>query len=364
MKIREFNIVAYYLPQYHAIPENDEWWGKGFTEWTNVAKARPLFRGHRQPHIPADLGFYNLLHTDDQLAQIKVAREAGITAFCYWHYWFGDGKLLLEKPIKNVLEHSELDMPFCFGWANESWMAKVWSEDVSAKGKVLIEQSYPGDNDIIAHFEYLKPYLQDHRYFKIEGKPVFVIYRPYSLPDQRHFISLFNKLIKDNGIADKFYFIGHTVKDTDIINLLKIYDAVNIVRYGCYRYDLDLVKKIPLELFKYKVLKQPLAIKYKKIIKHLSLPIDRNEKVIPTIVPNWDHTPRSGRRGSVYTDVTPELFEWHVRDVISKVRDKQNKVVFLKSWNEWGEGNYLEPDIDNGHTFLEVLRHSLEMDSF
>ena len=352
-------IIAYYLPQYHSIPENDMWWGKGFTEWTNVAKAKPLFKGHKQPHVPADLGFYNLLNVNDQRAQIELAKESGITAFCYWHYWFGNGKLLLEKPIKNVLSDMSLDFPFCFGWANESWQAKVWSSSGNTSGKTLIKQEYPGDDDINQHFRYLKPYLEDRRYFRINDRPVFVIYRPNQLPNKQDFVCKFNKLIKESRIAESFHFIAHTINDSEIDDLLLSFDSVNVVRFGCYRFDNRLIRKIPLELIKYKLFGKPLAISYKKIVPHLTLEIDKHERVIPTIIPNWDHTPRSGNKGSVYTHVTPELFHKHVQNVFDSIKDKKTQIVFLKSWNEWGEGNYLEPDIENGHIYIDVLKHAV-----
>lgn len=349
-------IIAYYLPQFHAIPENDEWWGKGFTEWTNVAKARPLFKGHEQPHIPADLGFYNLLHTDVQKAQIELAKEAGVTGFCYWHYWFGNSHQLLEKPIKNVLEHKELDFPFCFGWANESWQAKVWSSRDTCKGNVLIEQLYPGDEDIDKHFDYLESYLQDKRYYRIEDRPVFVIYKPYLLPDIVYFKNYFNHLIKKSGIAESFYFIGYTVNDKEIDDLSQKLDAVNIVRTGCYRFDKSLIQRIPLSLIKYKCLNYPLILPYKKILKFFSKSVDKEENIIPTIIPNWDHTPRSGKKGVVFYKPTPELFAEHVDNVLDSIKNKKNQVAFIKSWNEWGEGNYMEPDTKYGKAFIETLR--------
>lgn len=348
-------IIAYYLPQYHSIKENDEWWGKGFTEWTNVAKARPLFKGHEQPHIPADLGFYNLLNIDDQKAQIRYAKDAGISAFCYWHYWFGNGRLLLEKPIKNVLNNKEIDLPFCFGWANESWQSKVWSSNGMSRGKVLMEQLYLGDDDILNHFNYLKPYLLDSRYYRIKGRPVFTIYRPYQLKNAQHFLETFNRLIKESGIADSFYFIGHTIDDKEIGDLLSLYDAVNIVRVGCYRYDKELIKRITFRLFRYKVFNTPLVLQYKKLINYFSKEIDRNERVIPTLIPSWDHTPRSGKKGVVFQGSNPILFEEHVNRVYSMVKDKKEPIVFLKSWNEWGEGNYIEPDTKYGIQYLNVL---------
>lgn len=352
-------IIAYHLPQYHSIPENDHWWGKGFTEWINVAKARPLFRGHYQPNIPADLGFYNLSHYEDQKAQMTLAKQAGVTAFCYWHYWFGKDNLLLQKPTENLLVHPDLDLPFCFGWANETWMAKVWNNNGITKGKVLIEQKYEGEDDIIAHFNYLRPFISDKRYYRVNNRPVFVVYRPFQLPNAKHFIDSFNQLIKESGIADNFYFIAHTLNDDEIPDLLEVFDSVNIVRVGCYRFDKNLIKNIKWPLFNYKFLHKPLILKYKKLIRYFSKDIDKDERVIPSIIPSWDHTPRSKNKGVVYQGSTPELFEEHLNTVFNIVSHKTNQLVFLKSWNEWGEGNYMEPDLKNGDSYIKVLRKVL-----
>src|SRR5208283_1156501 len=166
-------LIALYLPQYHPIPENDEWWGKGFTEWTNVVKAKPSFRGHRQPHIPADLGFYDLRVPETRIAQAELALEYGIGGFCYWHYWFGEGKKLLEKPFEEVLKSGEPDFPFCLAWANESWTG-VWH---GSPDKVLREQTYPGSNDDEAHFYYLLTAFRDSRYLKVDDRPIFYVYK-------------------------------------------------------------------------------------------------------------------------------------------------------------------------------------------
>ncbi|MBQ4029820.1 MAG: glycoside hydrolase family 99-like domain-containing protein, partial [Prevotella sp.] len=170
-------VIAYYLPQFHPIPENDKYWGKGFTEWTNVAKARPLFRGHYQPRIPADLGFYDLRMPEVREAQAELAREAGIEGFCYWHYWFGHGKRLLERPFNEVVASGKPDFPFCLAWANHDWTTKTWEKGV--KDGMIAEQLYLGKEDYRLHFNTLLPAFKDHRYIRIDGKPLFVIYDPY-----------------------------------------------------------------------------------------------------------------------------------------------------------------------------------------
>lgn len=352
-------IIAYYLPQYYPFKENNEWWGEGFTEWTNVGKARPLFRGHYQPKVPADLGYYDLRMNEVKEKQVVLAKEAGVTAFCYWHYWFGNGRVLLDTPLKQVLDSGKPDFPFCLGWANESWMSKTWNSDGSFEGKMLMEQLYPGDEDIINHFNYIKRAISDKRYLRIDNKPVFVIYRPLLHPDINHFMEVWNKLIVDAGIADGFFFIAHTVNANEITNLEELsFDAINIVRVGEYRFNKDVIKRIPFKLFKFKILHKPLVLKYSFISKYfIDERVDKETNIIPTIIPNWDHTPRSGNGGSLFHMVTPELFDKHVRKALNVIKDKpeSRQILFVKSWNEWGEGNYMEPDLRYGKSFIKVL---------
>ena len=174
----QMKIIAYYLPQFHPFKQNDEWWGEGFTEWTNVAKAKPLFKGHYQPKIPSILGFYDLRLPETREKQVQLAKEAGIYGFCYWHYWF-NGTELMERPFKEILNSGKPDFPFCLGWANESWMAKLWSKN-GVTGKTLIAQTY-SDEDDVKHFEAYKQAFQDNRYIRIKGKPFFLIYRPLDM---------------------------------------------------------------------------------------------------------------------------------------------------------------------------------------
>ncbi|MEQ1907083.1 MAG: glycoside hydrolase family 99-like domain-containing protein, partial [Pirellulaceae bacterium] len=188
-------IIANYLPQFHPIPENSAWWGEGFTEWTNVAKARPLFPGHYQPHVPADLGFYDLRVPETRAAQAEMASAYGVEAFCYWHYWFG-GKLILERPLQEVVRSGEPDFPFCVAWANESWTG-IW---YGASDRMLMEQTYPGVEDYTKHFYYLLPMFTDPRYVKVDGKPLFMLFRPDSLPNVRQFLDLWRGLAIKEGL--------------------------------------------------------------------------------------------------------------------------------------------------------------------
>jgi lipopolysaccharide biosynthesis protein len=358
-------VIAFYLPQYHPFKENDEWWGKGFTEWTNVAKARPLFIGHYQPKIPADLGFYDLRVPEVREEQARLAREAGIEGFCYWHYWFS-GHELMERPFWEVVESGKPNFPFCIGWANETWKSKLWNKDGSlAEGtKVLIEQTY-SEADDIAHFYRMLPAFRDRRYICVDGKPLVFIHQGEDLPE--HTIRIWNRLAKENGL-NGIHFVGRikTAKNSEekkAILINKGFDAVTVARLGTSSLKETIFDKIvrkSWQFFRYYGCCH--LISYKKELKTLCDPLfDSSEDVYPGLYPNWDHSPRSGRNGFIIIGSTPELFKIHVEQVLNTVSGKQeeHRIVFAKSWNEWGEGNYLEPDQKFGKGYLEVLAHFL-----
>lgn len=351
-------IIAYYLPQFHPIKENNEWWGEGFTEWTNVGKAKALYPGHYQPRVPKDLGYYDLRLNQVRNQQVALAREAGVDAFCYWHYWFGNGKRLLELPFNEVLKSGDPDFPFCLGWANESWKAKVWNLSSAKSEKVLIEQKYPGPDDVKKHFYELLEAFKDKRYLRIRNKPVFVIYKPFLMPEPHIFIATWNELSKVENISDGIHFIAYTENSSDLKKLLEMgFSAVNIVRNAEQKYNKNLQKKIIIPALKYKLFNMPLVINYDLVSKYFVQDIDKHASVYPTIIPNWDHTPRSGRKGTVYHNSTPGAFSKHVQKVLEIVARKNecDQIIFLKSWNEWAEGNYMEPDLKFGKEYIETL---------
>lgn len=354
-------IIAYYLPQYHRTPHNDEWWGEGFTEWTNVRKAKPLFKGHEQPKVPADLGYYDLTDPRVRGRQAALAREAGVDGFCYYHYWFGNGHAELETPFNQVVESGQPTMPFCLCWANESWQRKFWNKDGAVThAKVLAEQTYPGEDDDRAHFEWLIKAFKDPRYLKIDNKPVFVIYKPLEFPEVNRFIERWNQWALAEGF-DGMYFIGFTFKaDTESRQILDLgFDAVN----SC-RLNRDKIRSWGWLVRKLKslILNTPRRAKYAKIFPTLISEIERTDpRVIPTLIPNWDHTPRSGTKGDLLTECDPTLFEQHCVDVLGSVAKKDEPALcFIKSWNEWGEGNYMEPDTRHGHGYLQALARAKE----
>ena len=351
-------IIAFYLPQYHPTPRNDKWWGKGFTEWTNVAKAKPLFPGHYQPHVPADLGFYDLRLPENREAQAIMAKEYGIYGFCYYHYWFEQGFEELEKPLDEVVRLGQPDFPFCICWANEDWCAKFWNMDGTVGKKILAEQKYPGKEDNEAHFYRLLPAFKDSRYIRYNNKLVFVIYNPFGFVGIADFMSQWNNLAEQNGLPH-FYFMAYNQ------NVDKNYDRIKDMGFdsviSCRLYHMgvsrNLFKRFYLKCLR-PLVQLPIIVNYKKEYKKLIGPYENKEDVIPTIVPNWDHTPRSGKAGMVVTNTTPEFFEKHVADVYSLLEEKKNEeqLCFLKSWNEWGEGNYLEPDQKFGSAYLVATR--------
>ena len=370
MNQKEFNprIIAYYLPQFHPFPENDDWWGKGFTEWTNVGKARPLFKGHYQPRVPADLGYYDLRLPQVREQQAELAREAGIEGFCYWHYWFGNGKQLMADIINEVIETGKPDFPFCLGWANHSWYAKNWNTNDSQKDRLLIEQQYLGEDDYRMHYEYVLNAFKDSRYIKQNEMPVFTIFSPSNLPDD--FIPLWNKWAKEDGFENGIYFIASytplSLEENDCEKwIAKGYSAVIPVRLNVHL-KYNKFHKNKLRLLSYinryfnvsKVFSQ--RYNYSDVFPFLANEMsDKREYVIPTLVPNFDHSPRSMYNGYILHDSNPDLFYKHCIEIFKNIAGKQNQLVWLRSWNEWGEGNYMEPDCRFGHKYLDALHKAL-----
>jgi hypothetical protein len=358
-------LLAFYLPQFHPIPENDVWWGKGFTEWTNVLKAKPLFPGHYQPRIPADLGFYDLRVSETRAAQAEMALEHGIQGFCYWHYWFA-GKRLLESLFQEVLESREPNFPFCLAWANESWSG-VWH---GAPGRVLQEQTYPGVDDYKAHFYTLLGAFSDDRYITVNGKPMFIVYRPNSLPDAIFFTDYWRELAHISGLKG-LYFVGVTANEA-WVPAEHGFDAVTISNHAKI---IKVLPKNPLRKFYRKLLRrQKVSAFYKMVLKrptHIYPYSEANQYFIvenrkdsgyhPCVVPNWDNTPRMGLNGLVLHDSTPELFRLQVRKAVKLVapRPANERIIFVKSWNEWAEGNHLEPDQRFGRQYLQVIREEV-----
>jgi lipopolysaccharide biosynthesis protein len=356
MEKNKARVIAFYLPQFHPIPENDEWWGKGFTEWTNVGRAKPLFKNHDQPKVPSELGYYDLRVPETRIAQAELAKEAGIEGFCYWHYWFGNGKRLLERPFNEVLTSGQPDYPFCLAWANHSWENKTWQNDKN--NKLLIEQTYNGIADYKAHFYTLINAFRDKRYILVDNKPVFYIWDPFNLPNCVEFIDLWRKLAIENGLKG-IYFIGSCTKFENRDKILRLgFDAVNISRL----YDYERLNTSKLErAITHRVFSKLKVFDYEKTLSYLVGAEERDIKCIPTLFPNWDNSPRAGKSGSIFINSSPKIFKKHVRQVLDIIKNKpnENRIVFLKSWNEWAEGNYMEPDLVYGRGYIDALKEEL-----
>lgn len=348
-------VIAFYLPQFYPTPENDEWWEPGFTEWTNVTRAKPLFKGHYQPRLPRDLGFYDLRVPETRERQAELARKAGIEGFCYWHYWFA-GRRLLDRPFREVVESGKPDFPFCLCWANHDWRAKVWHPGFP--DKLLMKQTYPGEQDYIDHFYAMLPAFKDKRYMKINGKLIFGIFVPDKFKDFKRFKEIWNRLAKENGLCG-FFFFAFIHTEADVNNFDKSYfDGIVFDTLKEERNHAKTIKKawrfIQVKLFNnYK----SYLIKYNHYIA-VSLEKFRTcPNFFPCIVPDFDHSPRSRWKGFIIKDSTPEKFERLCSEVYKIVRQKEEneRIVFVKAWNEWGEGNYLEPDQKFGDAYLQAL---------
>lgn len=358
--MKKTKLIAFYLPQYHPTKRNDEWWGKGFTEWTNVGKAKPLYPGHYQPHVPADLGYYDLRLPEVRKAQADMARDCGIYGFCYYHYWFEAGFEELERPFYEVVDSGEPDFPFCLCWANESWYSKFWNLDGTVGGKKLLaEQKYPGREDNEKHFYKLLKAFKDHRYITYQGALLFVIYKPLEFVGLKEFMEQWQELAKNNGLPE-FHFAAVTsdangeynaIKRCGIETIISTDLGVNMAR------NLTLMDKIKMKLYRKIYRKAPMILDYGKYYPYLTSLCKEYQDLIPSLFPNWDHSPRSGSGSTVIENATPENFDRHVRRACKILEARQGeKLCFLKSWNEWGEGNYVEPDLRFGHGFLDVIR--------
>ncbi|MBO4800947.1 MAG: glycoside hydrolase family 99-like domain-containing protein [Bacteroidaceae bacterium] len=376
-------IIGLYLPQYHPIPENDEWWGPGFTEWNNVVKARPLFRGHYQPRLPADLGFYDLRLLEIREQQAALAREAGLEGFCYYHYWFGHGKQLLERPFNEVLASGKPDLPFCLCWANHDWTNKTWKKGSSLRQDSMIMQMHYDFEDHKLHFQTLLPAFRDPRYIKVDGKPIFAIWAPRKFPEIRRFIDLWQQMARENGL-EGIHFIGYTdnvrktVRDEngkqtfwDVNQAGNIYKEIldmgfdAVMSSGLFRAQTMCKGRLRAVLSKIgenSLLPYSYRTDYARTMKYYYVKEDGWENVYPTLLPQWDRTPRAGSKTNPLVDSTPEKFQRTVEEAIALCHKKQSQhqILFLKAWNEWGEGNYVEPDQRFGHGYLQALRLAQE----
>lgn len=380
--------IAIHLPQYYPFPENNEWWGKGFTEWTNVTRAKPLFKTHYQPHLPADLGFYDLRLEEARLAQEALAKKYGIYGFCYYHYWF-NGKRLLNEPIDRKLKNSKEDLPFMLCWANENWTRR-WD---GQEHEVLIKQEY-NEQDDIAHIRFLcKEIFSDERYIKIEGKPFITIYKPQLFPNIKNTIKTWREEAVKCGI-DKLYIVfttnlreDYNLEEYDIDALMefaphfasppKKYDSKvrEVINWMQTKKD-NLIDKIGTSFLK--KLNAKVSIQIKSIYEG---PFEKNSifnysdmvnlhsarkfnlKTYPSLFPSWDNSARKRNGGAyIFINSSPKLYGIWLKSIIKRFTPFSNEenFIFINAWNEWAEGNHLEPCQKWGLAYLEETNNAFK----
>ncbi len=349
--------IAFYLPQFHPIPENDEWWGKGFTEWTNVTKAQPLFKGHYQPHLPADLGFYDLRLRETRHEQIKMAKSYGIDGFCYHFYWFS-GKRILHRPLDDMLADAQSDMPFCLCWANENWTRR-WD---AAEHEVLIAQHYHPEDDE-RFIECVGAFMADPRYIRLNGAPVLLVYRPQQLPQPQRTVDTWREWCSRNGIGDIRLLACLTHGNSDYLHLGfdgGVEFPPHNLTIGNVNDQVAFYEPFRGVVLDYHVIADMyLARRYK------------GGNVFRSVFPSWDNTARTGSRAVIVLNGTPENYEHWLAQALRKSEEdfpNEERFVFINAWNEWAEACHLEPDRKYGRNFLEatarVRAKEYQADSF
>ncbi len=373
-------VIAYYLPQFHSIPENDKAWGEGFTEWTNIRKTEPMFKGHNQPKVPLNNNYYNLLNDDVKIWQSKLAKKNGVFGFCYYHYWFKDGKQLLEKPMEQMLDNKNIDIPFCISWANENW-TKNWD---GGKKELIAEQDYGNEKDWKMHLEYLVKFFKDERYITLNKRPIFLIYKPEEIPNIDKMIDFWNKEIIKHGfngicymIQNPNWYFSPSYNMGRFDYQIKFYPfwslalkGKNMSKFQKIQTTYQVLKELHLNWIVDKILPTVKKMRHKKQIDvqtkldydevwNILLESPTTERLIEGAFVDWDNSPRK-RNGYVHIGATPEKFGEYMLKLFKKINTtKQQPVVFLNAWNEWCEGAYLEPDEFNEHKYLEKLKEAI-----
>lgn len=356
-------VIAFYLPQFHSFPENDEWWGKGFTEWTNTRKAKPQYRGHLQPKEPYKDYYYDLSNNSPFIWQIELAKKYGIYGFCFYHYWFDDDHILMQKPIENYLNDKSLDFPFCISWANETW-SRRWN---GSDKDVLIRQTYGNQKSWEKHFYYLLPYFKDERYIKYMGKPLFILYKPEIFPEYKEMFSLWNKLAEENGLSGLSFAIQGAVwnninnVDDSCVDLRIMYEPGFTGCQSKKKRGFNIILKS--KLYNIKNYINNTSINYQSYDAYCRNIIKRkvkSSKFVPGIFVSWDNTARKGKNSTIFLGGTPEKFAKYFKKLVNKTKKQYKKdIIFVNAWNEWAEGCYLEPDKANGYKYLEAVRNAI-----
>lgn len=343
-------LLALYLPQFHVIPENNLWWGDGFTEWTNVKKALPLYNGHAQPRIPLDEKYYDLDDIEVMKWQAELAKKYGVYGFCYYHYWF-NGKKLLERPLENMLKHRSVDIPFCLSWANEPW-ARTWD---GRDTDVLMPQVYGGQPEWLEHFTYLLDFFKDDRYIKIDNKPIMVIYRVSNIPNVNDMISYWNELAVEHGFSGIY-----------LIETLNSREKEPYTRDSSAAFEFEPSYTLHHRYkFRYRVLGWLKRKYYKLALKSYDSiynsivdvkTISTGKKRFLGAFVDWDNSPRKGRKALIVTGATPAKFGTYFKKQVENAKKFDSDYIFINAWNEWAEGTYLEPDSRNRLSYLEEIR--------
>lgn len=358
-------IIAFHLPQFHAIPENDLWWGKDFTEWTSTKKAKPLYKNHYQPKVPLNNNYYNMLEDEVMEWQMKLAEKYGIGGFCFYHYWFC-GKKLLEKPIERLLNNHNANLPYCLAWANEPW-TRAWNGKEGEK-EILLPQDYGDEKDWIEHFNYLLQFFKDDRYIRINGKPVFLIYRSYNILKCNHMINTWNRLAKENNLNGLYMITMETGHEID--NRHMTFDAsVEFEPMKTLKgwqdwinktyYNLKILEKTENMPFFYKYFLNKISYDecYDIITKREH---KGNKKVYLGAFQGWDNTARKGIYGYITEGGSPSKFQKYLSLQIQRSKKLNNELLFINAWNEWSEGTYLEPDKKYGFAYLHAIKNAID----
>ena len=352
MKKNNKKVLAVHLPAFHEIPENNEWWGDGFTEWTNVKSGKPLYNGHYQPIVPMNNNYYDLSKINDLKKQAEMARAYGVYGFVFYHYWFGNGRMLFQKPAEMILENMDINTHFCFAWANGTWYTTWHGLDP----KTLLEQKYPGKSDWKKHFEYFKKFFLDDRYIKVDNKPMLYIYIAKNIPDYDEMISYFGKRCQEIGF-DGIYTVEYIHPGNKELYSEKS-DAVYEFepRYSLF---FDVSKLHLLKRFITKKREETEFESYDGVWKAI-LSRDRTYKsktIISGCFSGWDNTARKGKKGLIVEGKSVEKFKKYFEQFYtSKRKDISDEFCVINAWNEWSEGAYLEPDDKDGYGYLEVIR--------
>jgi lipopolysaccharide biosynthesis protein len=367
MNATDIRAIAFHLPQFHPIPENDEWWGKGFTEWANVVQATPRLPGHYQPHLPADLGFYDLRLPEARAAQAELAVAYGIYGFCYFHYWF-HGRQLLERPVNEILRSGEPDFPFCLCWANESW-SRRWD---GSEDELLIDQRY-GPEDDLAHFRALLPFFQDPRYIRVDDRPFFAVYRASQLPDPKRTTDLWRNEAQRAGLKDLFLIRVESHDKFGDPRPIGFDAALQFEPYWGALWRWQVVRRKWWHRHKLgtgeAVFRENVIYEYKDLVRRALEEAPREYPRIPSVCPGWDNSPRRKKGAVIFLNSTPHLYEHWLAEVVRRQRGRMgsdgnsgsefDSLVFINAWNEWAEGNHLEPDQKWGRAYLEATKRAL-----